>query len=462
MTAAATPSDPVVIVGAGPAGTRAAEALVKAGLRPVVIDEAPMSGGQIYRRQPQGFARPIENLYGFEAAKARGVHQAFDALKDRVDYRPETLVWEIREGKVHAISNRDGRRQAFAYSALILATGAMDRVVPMPGWTLPGVYTLGGAQIALKYQGCAIGSRVVFAGSSPLLYLVAYQYAKAGAKVAAVLDTAPFGAKLAAAGDLLSGGATLAKGLYYIAWLMAHGVRIVTDAQLLRVEGADGVERVVYRDQQKVECTVDCDALGYGFGLKSETQLADLVGVPFDFDEGQRQWVPRADLAGRTPVQGVYTCGDGATIRGADGAEIAGERAALALLEDRGGPYDKARAATLDRKLARLQVFRRGMDSAFPFPAAMARAMADDTILCRCEAVTAGEARKWMRELGAQEMNRVKAFSRVGMGRCQGRVCGTPAAEVVAGECGLSLKEVGRLRGQAPVKPIPIDPGPEE
>ncbi|MCC7048954.1 MAG: FAD-dependent oxidoreductase [Alphaproteobacteria bacterium] len=451
-----------MIVGAGPAGTRAAETLVRAGLRPVVIDEAPTSGGQIYRRQPKGFTRPPEALYGFESGKARKVHAAFDALSGKVDYRPDTLVWEIRQGKVHTIAGGSNARAELPYGALILATGAMDRVSPFPGWTLPGVYTLGGSQIALKYQGCGIGSRVVFAGSSPLLYLVAYQYAKAGATVAAVIDTAPFAAKLRALPDLVKGGATFTKGLYYTAWLRLHGVPVHAGATLLRAEGGDGIARVAWRGADGAERSTDCDALGFGFGLKSETQLADLVGVPFVFDEGQRQFVPQADAAGRTPVKGVYVCGDGAGIRGADAAELAGERAALALLADRGQPHDQARAASIDASLARLARFRRGLERAFPFPEAMARAIADDTVVCRCEAVTAGEARKWMRELGACELNRVKAFSRVGMGRCQGRVCGTPVAEIVAQECGLSLEEAGRLRGQPPIKPIPLDPGPEE
>jgi len=456
------PDNTIVVVGAGPSGTRAAETLVKAGLKPVVIDEAPRSGGQIYRRQPDGFRRPIEELYGYEAPKARRLHDTFDALAGKIDYRPNTLVWEVREGLVHTIDNATDKRGSLPYAALVLATGAMDRVVPMPGWTLPGVYTLGGAQIALKFQGCAIGSRVVFAGSSPLLYLVAYQYAKAGAKVEAVIDTAPFAAKVKALPDLVLGGSTFAKGLYYVGWLRAHGVRCVSGATLLRAEGKDGIEALVWRDSGGGEQRTACDALGYGFGLKSESQVADLCGVPFRFDQGQRQFVPEVDAAGRTPVKGVYACGDGATVRGADAAELAGERAALALLEDRGQAFDRARAQALDAALAKLNRFRRGMDAAFPFPVEMAKAIADDTIVCRCEAITAGEARKWMRDLGAMEMNRVKAFSRVGMGRCQGRVCGTGAAEVVAAECGLPIEEVGRLRGQAPVKPIPLDPAEGE
>ena len=174
-----------VVVGAGPAGARAAERLVASGLRPIVVDEGRRGGGQIYRRQPDGFRRPPEELYGFEAGKAAALHRDFDALAGRIDYRPDTLAWHVYDGAVHLA--RDGRSEAVRWDALILATGATDRLMPVPGWTRPGVFSLGGAQIALKAQACAIGERCVFLGTGPLLYLVAYQYAKAGARVQAVL-----------------------------------------------------------------------------------------------------------------------------------------------------------------------------------------------------------------------------------------------------------------------------------
>lgn len=137
-------ADPsVVIVGAGPAGIRAAERLVAAGLRPIVIDEAARSGGQIYRRQPDGFTRPPAALYGFEVGKALALHTAFDALGARIDHRPETLAWNVYDRRVHLLHGNEAGAEPF--DALIVATGATDRVMPMPGWTLPGVYTLGGA-----------------------------------------------------------------------------------------------------------------------------------------------------------------------------------------------------------------------------------------------------------------------------------------------------------------------------
>ena len=216
----------VAVVGAGPAGVRAVERLMAAGVAPVWIDEAPDGGGRIYQRPPPGLARDARSLYGFEAKRATALHEALDALKPRCDWRPDTLVWHIRPGAKRLSTLSRGRQQEVAYDAAILCTGAMDRVIPIPGWTLPGVTTMGAAQIALKTQGCAIGRRVVFLGSGPLLWLVAYQYAKAGAEVAAVLDTTAFATKLRASPGLLLGGTTFAKGLYYTAWLRRRGVRI--------------------------------------------------------------------------------------------------------------------------------------------------------------------------------------------------------------------------------------------
>jgi hydrogen cyanide synthase HcnB len=445
---------PPVIVGAGPAGIRAAATLVAAGLPTIVIDEAARSGGQIYRRQPAGFTRPYAALYGFEAAKAQRLHDEFDTLAGRIDYRPDTLVWDMRRGALHCLAG--GRSTEIAYRDLILATGARDRVISFPGWTLPGIYTLGGAQIALKSQGCAIGSSVVFLGTGPLLYLVAYQYAKAGAKVLAVLDTAPFAAKRRALPGLLMGGATFAKGLWYVAALRARGIRVESGVRPIRADGDAAVTALRYRSAGGTERRIACDALAFGFGLSSETQLADLAEIPFEYDSVQRQFLPVRESGGRTAVAGIYLAGDGAGIAGADAAELSGERAALALLEDRGLAVDQPHVATLERALQRIAGFRAALETAFPFPVDLAAAMSDETVLCRCESVTAGEFRRAAAELGAAEVNRAKAFSRCGMGRCQGRVCGPAAAIVLAAALELPPEHIGRLRGQAPVKPIPL------
>ncbi|AKM29094.1 FAD/NAD(P)-binding oxidoreductase [Pandoraea faecigallinarum] len=459
-----------VIVGAGPAGIRAAQTLVAAGLRPIVLDENPRWGGQIYRQPPAhaGFTRSKQTLYGFEAAKAEAVHNAMSSLLPHVDYRPETLVWACDPRRLHTM--HEGRETPVPFSHLIIASGATDRVLPLPGWTLPGVYTLGGAQVALKAQGCAIGERVVFAGTGPLLYLVAYQYAKAGANVAAVLDTSAFAAQARATPRLLSQPSTFAKGVYYVGWLRAHGVRVEHGVTLDSIEGAEagddidgaaGVRAIRWlRDGR--EHSLECSAVGLGYGLRPETQLADLAGCRFVFDELNRCWLPARDAAGRTSCSGIYLAGDGAGIAGADAAELAGRRAALALLEDLGvaapSMPDMPDAASIERKLAGIRRFREGIEQAFALPEAPAARWPDDMLVCRCEEISARTLRECVRVDGVSEINRLKALTRVGMGRCQGRMCGEAACHVLAEASGQALAQVGRLRAQAPIKPIPIAP----
>lgn len=444
-----------VIVGAGPAGIRAAQTLVAHGLRPVLLDEAARAGGQIYRRPPADFKRPAEALYGTEASRAVAVHAAIDGVAERIDHRPDSLVWNAQPGSLDVLHTPTAVTRAVPWQRLIVATGATDRILPIPGWTLPGVYSLGGSQVALKFQGCAIGSKVVFMGSGPLLYLVAYQYAKAGAKVVAVLDTSGLMDQAAGLPGLLTQPVTFAKGLYYLGWLQTHGVPVHRAVKPLRMLGDRHVEAVVF-EVAGVEHTLACDAVGFGHALRSETQLADLLGCRFVYSPVQRAHLPERDAAGRSSVDGVYLAGDGAGIMGADAAEWAGERAALALLADEGIAVDTTRAARLESKLAGLMPFRRGLERAFPFPVGWAAQAQDELVVCRCENITAGELRQVVRLTGAQEMNRLKALSRVGMGRCQGRMCGVAAAELLAHAAQVPVAQVGRLRGQAPIKPIPM------
>jgi NADPH-dependent 2,4-dienoyl-CoA reductase/sulfur reductase-like enzyme len=447
-------ADAVVVIGAGPAGVRAAEALVRGGLRPILIDEAERPGGQIYRQPPPGAARAPEALYGFEARKAVAVHAILARLGDAIDYRPRTLVWNVSGRRLDTLGPSGSG--VVEFDRLVIASGAMDRVLPFPGWTLPGVFTLGGAQIALKAQGMSIGRRVALVGAGPLLPLVAYQYAKAGAEIAAVLDVTPFSAKLRNASGLLAEARTFAKGLWYTLRNAIARLTICSDVRAIGVEGEGRVRGLWWRDAAGIKHSVACDAVGASFGLRSETQLADLAGCAFAFDAVTRQWVPRRDAAGRSSATGVYLAGDGAGIGGADVAELQGERTALAVLEDLEKHIDKARVAALERRLARQARFREALENAYPYPAHLLGSIADDEIVCRCEGITAGTLRAAASERDAHELNRLKAFTRIGMGRCQGRVCGHAAAEILARTLGKDVASVGRLRGNPPVKPIPV------
>lgn len=458
---------PVAVIGAGPAGLRAAQRLVAAGLRPILLDEAPEPGGQIYRRPPPALAalRDSAALYGADAGRAKALARMFETIRGHVDYRPQTLVWNAARvaGGAFLLQLRgaDGVDADLRVRAVVLATGAMDRVVPVPGWTRPGVFSLGGAQVMLKAQAHLIGRRPVFAGSGPLLYLVAWQYAKAGARPAAVIDAASLGAKVRAAPGMLARPRLLLRGARMALDLRRMGVPVIEGALAERIEQrADGL--VLHWRGGSRSGLVDCDAVGMGHGLKPERQLADLLGCPVAFDPRSGQWHSTTDAAGRSPVSGVYLAGDMVRINGAHCAEAAGEMAAGALLRDLGlAGVSAPRRALLRLALARAAAFRRGLERAFALPPAAIRDMPDETIVCRCEGVSAGDLRRALDIWGPADLNRLKAVTRCGMGRCQGRLCGTTAGALMAAEAGLPPDAPGPLRGQAPVKPLPLPSFPK-
>lgn len=440
----------IIIVGAGPAGMRAAETLAAAGLTPLVVDEGERAGGQIYRRPPPGFTRRPDQIYGSEWRKAVALHQMFDALVagGSIAYRPRSSVIAITENRLHVLTP-DGRSQ-LEYDGLILATGAMDRLAPVPGWHAAGVYSLGATQIALKAQGVALGRKIVLAGSGPLLTLVATQLLKAGASVRAVLDTASLRDQVAGLPGMLTRPFLVARGLSMRARLgrLYHsGVRL--DAIDQR---DDGPVAIRWRDAGGQIHKTECDMVGLGWHLRAETQLAGLAGCAFDYDRGWAQWLPRADRMGRAR-EGLYLAGDGLKVLGADGAEIAGRLAAVACLSDINLPAPDVSAQL--RKLARYERFARAVSRAFPWPGEMVRQVPDDTVVCRCEGVTARQLRESV-DYGGAEANRAKSLARVGMGRCQGRYCQLAGAELIADRAGISVSAAGRLREQAPIRPIPI------
>jgi NADPH-dependent 2,4-dienoyl-CoA reductase/sulfur reductase-like enzyme len=274
--------------------------------------------------------------------------------------------------------------------------------------------------------------------------------------VVAVLDTSPLMRRVAALPKLLARPAVLRNGLALVAGLKRAGVRVLTGIAPVEITGSaeNGVQGVVVRDNRGNACSFECDAVGMGYHLRPETQLADLARCAFRFDDETRQWLPEVGEDGRTSVPGVYLAGDGMKVLGADAAEIGGRLAALAVLRDLRFDVPRHEVQRLRAEQARMERFRQGLAQAFPWPAQQAATLPDDAIVCRCEAVTAGDLRRTVREMGAQEANRAKALCRVGMGRCQGRYCGHAGAEIIAHAAGVPVQLVGRLRGQAPVKPL--------
>lgn len=441
----------VVIVGAGPAGVRAAEVLQRYRYNVTIVHEGPSAGGNIYRRQPPGFTRPSQELYGSEAIKADRIHETYDRLMGSVEVKANATVLNVYDGKILAQSHAG--LEEISYDKLLIATGAMDRVIPLPGWTLPGVYTLGGSQIALKHQACAIGSKVVFFGTGPLLYLVAYQYSKAGANVAGVYDTTSFGRKARYAVGLLTNFKLLRQGVYFRRYLKSKNVDLQEGIEPLAILGDGNVKGFRYRRKNGSAHVVDCDAVGFGYGLKPEAQLAELAGADLVFEPSQNVWAVRHDGSGRVR-QNVYIAGDCATIAGADAAELSGARAAYSILEDDGREVPQRPLKSISSKLSALGRFRKWLNLTFRVPVEQISTIPDDTILCRCENITFGEVRAAVDRFKPVNVNQLKAYCRTGMGRCQGRVCGPTASALLATMTSRKIDEVGHMRCQGPLKPV--------
>ncbi len=451
----------VVIIGAGPAGMSAAATLVKQGIHPVVVDANSKSGGQIYRQQPDNFTRTKKQLYGFDAKEATQALKNWVNIEDKITYLPCHMVWNASGKTLCLYDETNSAYKEIEWDSLIIATGATDRILPFKGWTLPGIYTLGAAQIALKNQGCTIGNDIVIAGNGPLLYLLAWQYVKAGANIKAILDYSSFTDQCKASLKLIHAPKVMLKGLYYLASLKCTGIKIIHNARLNEAEsGSKGEEKVTgikwHTSKSSDEIHhITCDAIAFGYGLRSETQLADVLGCKFSFDPIHHDWLPVLNEQ-QTSIPDVYMTGDNSGISGVYSAQFSGKKAANQILNKLGLPVSDIETKKIDQQLNHLKTFSNGLAQAFPFPEQWAQDVSDDTIICRCENITAGDIRAAIKDKHCTEINQLKAHSRSGMGRCQGRVCHIAVRELLACETKNQSANVGRIRSQSPLKPIPI------
>lgn len=445
----------VIVIGAGPAGMAAASSAAALGLKTALLDEQARPGGQIYR-DVTAAAPHLATLLGPDYTHGLGLVRALQAAG--VDHRHEALVWDVAPDlTVTALQ----QRQAFQLRApqLIVATGAMERASPIPGWTLPGVMNAGAAQIAMKSGGAIPAGRVVLAGAGPLLLLVACQLLDAGATVAALVETAPARNRRDALRHLpaaLLAPAPLFKGLQMLRRLRAAGVPWFSQASELEVQGSQQAQALGFSAAGRAH-RIEADTVLLHHGVLPNTQLSRLLRVEHVWSDEQLAWQVVTDAFGQTSLPGLRLAGDGAAIAGALAAEAQGALAALGAASALGrlAPADLAtRAAPLQRALVRQQRVRPFLDALYRPPPFIIQP-ADDTIVCRCEEVSAGRVRE-MARLGCQGPNQTKFYSRCGMGPCQGRVCGSVVTQLLAAELGRPEQAVGAYRIRAPLKPVPL------
>jgi NADPH-dependent 2,4-dienoyl-CoA reductase/sulfur reductase-like enzyme len=340
---------------------------------------------------------------------------------------------------------------------LLLATGAQERPFPIPGWTLPGVITAGAAQILLKSAGVVPADRTVLAGSGPLLYLVAWQYLNAGVKIDALLETTPPG-RMGQALPKIWGflrSPYLGKGLKLLRAVKA-AVPITRGVTALEAIGEGKLQSVRYT-AGGVTKTLPAAQLMLHQGVVPNVNLSRAVGAEHRWNEALDCWEPQVDEWGLTSVDGIGMAGDGAGIAGALAAEHRGRLAALQAAHLLGridaARRDREAAAPRDA-LARAVRGREFFDALYKAPDAFRRPTGD-TIVCRCEEVTAAQVRDTVK-LGCSGPNQMKAFLRCGMGPCQGRFCGLTVSEIIAEERGVPTQEVGYYRLRFPTKPLTL------
>lgn len=447
----------LLIVGAGPAGMAAAVTARRHGLTVRIVDDQPAPGGQIWRGIETVAASP--RLARLGEAYGAGVDRAAAFRACGALYEPQSQLWQIEPG-FRAFLTRDGQARSVTASAVILATGAQERPVPFPGWTLPGVLTVGAAQILLKTADSVPEKPVWIAGCGPLPLLYMTQLLAAGGKIAGFLDTTPKG-RLGAALRHLPGGlgriGDLAKGLSWSLALRRAGFPIVRHVAELRAEGDGCLQRLRYRTADGREGEAAAEVLLVHEGVVPNIHAPLAFGCAVRWDAGQHCQVPVLDAWGETSQANIFVAGDGAGIGGAEAAEPRGRLAALRVAM-RLGKLDEAVAAatahTEQAALARALALRPFLDALYA-PRREVFTPADETLVCRCEEVTAGELRMQAVQ-GQPGPNQLKAFTRAGMGPCQGRQCGYTMAHIVAATQNRPVADVGFYRVRPPLKPVTL------
>ncbi|MFJ6071921.1 NAD(P)/FAD-dependent oxidoreductase [Streptomyces sp. NPDC093065] len=442
------PAD-LLVVGAGPAGLAAAATALAGGLRVVLVDSGAAVGGQFWRHPPEHAraALPTGDLHHglgeYRAlCEALPAHRAAGRLDLRLEHHAWSAVREENGFALHVADRRDAPRETAAVlraPRLLVATGAYDRQLPFPGWDLPGVLTVGGLQALLKGGGVAAGSRVALGGTGPFLLPVAAALAARGVEVVAVCEAARPRAWLRHPGPLLRNPGKWAEGAGYAATLARHRVPVRTRTAIV---GADGDERVTSvriasltpdgSPRPGTERRVEADAVGVGWGFAPQLDLLVPLGCALA-DSADGNAVVAVDGGQRTTVAGLYAAGETCGVGGAALAVHEGRLAAYSVLADSGagsgvgsGAASRAvngRLAAVRSAAARQRAFARAVALAHPIPPAWSAWLTDETVVCRCEEVTAGAVRA-ARADGAHDHRQVKQLTRAGMGWCQGRMCG--------------------------------------
>lgn len=452
----------VLVVGAGPAGLSAAIAVAKSGLDVLVIDERSQAGGQYFKQPAVEYNiddHELDNQF------REGADLVKRAMAAGVRYQAGATAWAtFNEEKLAFTVN--GETRLVTPRRFILANGAYERPLPVPGWTLPGVMTTGAVQTLLRAYRTSPGQRVLVAGNGPLNFQVARELGAAGATVVAIAEAAasPLRSPLNFLRMAIADPALSLDGVRQFAALKRAGVPLHFRHSILRLDGDEKVEsatigrvddsgRLITGSASEYE--VDAVCMNYGFLPQGD--LARSLGCEFTFNAQTASWTAQRDAECRTSVPGVFLVGDAAGLGGArvamaEGA-IAGHAIAVELGADEHLPA--ATLAPLRRQLRRNHRFQAALWTMFDAPLLATQFTTADTLVCRCENIARRDLDSVMSD-HCHSLGAVKKITRAGMGRCQGRYCALSMAALGA-ELGFEKTDAAAFFApRPPFKPLTV------
>ncbi len=452
----------LVVLGAGPAGVAAANVASKEGAEVVIIDENSSAGGQIYRAPPNEF-QPQNSFKSDEfreGEKQRNILENSD-LTALFKHR----VWSVSSDLVVSTVGPNGLSSWHARS-LIIANGALERIIPFPGWTIPGVIGLAASTILLKSQYVLPGQSTVVAGCGPLLIAVANGIIKSGGKVSAIIDLNSKSDWIKAFPRLLSRPDQLFKGMSWFANIMKAGIKIYGGHAVTNTKQVDNVLRISIAPinsagsilDSKNQKIVEGDCLAIGHGLFPSTEITRLLKAKHIYDPLKGGWVPLIDDDFRSSIPGVYIAGDATGISGAFSAVQKGRIAGMAAVRDLNVMSSQKYKAKIKSELIILKKnenFGKAAVRLMKFRPELIQTITSETIVCRCEDVFRSEIDEAI-ESGARDLNQLKAWTRCGMGPCQGRTCSEAIEAILASKVG-SRELAGQWTGRTPLRPVPIE-----
>ncbi|MGI9419605.1 MAG: FAD-dependent oxidoreductase [Geminicoccaceae bacterium] len=456
----------VLVIGAGPAGLVAALAARRAGADVIILDERAESGGQYYKpiAASHRVPVPIDRQFRDGETLLSSAHAAgVEILQD------VSVFGAFSPDEVLALI--DGEAMVLRPRRLILATGAYERAMPIPGWTLPGVMTTGALQTLARSHQVTPGDKIVVAGNGPLNFQLAADLTAAGVEVVAVIEAAArprVGGLGILARAIATDARSMATGFGYLLRLKRAGVPIFWSHIAVAARGVDHIEAIEVAPVDETgrpdmnRCQrLAADAVGLGYGFIASTEIARALGCRMRSDPRQAGTLAvETSETGATSIDGVFAVGDGASIGGADVGMAEGRLAGRAAAAELGFRSEgDAGSSGTDRRLSRAHAFQDALWTLFRASPVTLGHLPEDTLVCRCETLDMGTVRREI-DAGAASLAVLKRRLRLGMGRCQGRYCLPVVSSLLTSKYGPSLPATpARGTGMAPrlpVKPFPV------